>query len=306
LRYLQVYLEYVQEVNNFIHLGETKEMRNFDSSSKSLSPFKIAGSVIGGIFLLVVLSMGVSNFNKVDATEHCVETRWGKVINPKVENGLLSTITTDITCFTTTEMQTEGEKVEFLTRDSVMVGVELGLNLKYTDVFKAFETRRSHEAVMVEVANAVRSGARDAGATIGIGDLMGAKRATLDEVFREAINSQLGDYITVVKVYPRAIIIPPAIQQIFTATIAQQAEQQKARAAFLTDSLNSLRIVITARANADATRLTAQAMAVSPAVLQFRSDSVLAAGMKEICGKASTCIIGGTVADKFLSLAPRN
>lgn len=282
-------------------------MRNFDvGSSKSFNPLKIFGGVIGGILVFSVLIMGVSNFEKVDATERCIETRWGKVVNPNVENGLVSTITTDLTCFTLTEMQTDGEKVQFLTRDSVMVGIELGLNLKYNDAFKAFETRRSHDAVMAEVANAVRSGARDAGATIGIGDLMGAKRATLDETFREAINNQLGDYITVVKVYPREIIIPPAIQQTFTATIAQQAEQQKARAAFVTDSLNALRVVITARANAEATRLAAQAMAVSPAVLKFRSDSVIAAGMREICGKATTCIIGGTVADRFLTFgSPR-
>jgi len=250
--------------------------------------------------------MGLANFNKVDATEHCVETRWGKVINPKVENGLISTITTDLTCFTTTEMQTDGETVEFLTRDSVVVKVELGLNLKYTDAFKAFETRRSHDAVMAEVANAVRSGSRDAGATIGIGDMMGAKRASLDELFREAINNQLGDYITVVKVYPRQIVIPARIQETFTATIAQQAEQQKARAKYVTDSLNARSTVINAQAAAEATRLTAQAMAVSPAVLKFRSDSVLAAGMKEICGRASTCVIGGTVADKFLTITPRN
>jgi regulator of protease activity HflC (stomatin/prohibitin superfamily) len=267
---------------------------------------KIVGSVVGGLFLIVVLTMGLANFNKVDATEHCVETRWGKVINPKVENGLISTITTDLTCFTTTEMQTDGETVEFLTRDSVVVKVELGLNLKYTDAFKAFETRRSHDAVMAEVANAVRSGSRDAGATIGIGDMMGAKRASLDELFREAINNQLGDYITVVKVYPRQIVIPARIQETFTATIAQQAEQQKARAKYVTDSLNARSTVINAQAAAEATRLTAQAMAVSPAVLKFRSDSVLAAGMKEICGRASTCVIGGTVADKFLTITPRN
>lgn len=283
-------------------------MRNFDSgrSAPSMSIGKIVGSVVGGLFLIVVLTMGLANFNKVDATEHCVETRWGKVINPKVENGLISTITTDLTCFTTTEMQTDGETVEFLTRDSVVVKVELGLNLKYTDAFKAFETRRSHDAVMAEVANAVRSGSRDAGATIGIGDMMGAKRASLDELFREAINNQLGDYITVVKVYPRQIVIPARIQETFTATIAQQAEQQKARAKYVTDSLNARSTVINAQAAAEATRLTAQAMAVSPAVLKFRSDSVLAAGMKEICGRASTCVIGGTVADKFLTITPRN
>lgn len=270
----------------------------------SINPLKIVGLAFGAITVVTLLIIGAASLEKVDATEHCVQTRFGRVTNPKVDNGPTLVVLSDLTCFTLTQMQSPDETVEFLTRDSVMVKFELAMNWKYVDIMKAFETRRSHEAVMAELANAVRSGARDAGATVGLADMMGAKRAGLDEIFREAINRQMSPYATVEKVYVRAIIIPPAIQQTFTATIAQQAEQQKARAAFVTDSLNSLRTVITARANAEATRLAAQAMAVSPAVLKFRSDSVLAAGMKEICGRATTCIVGGTVADRFLTLSP--
>jgi hypothetical protein len=282
----------------------------------SMNPFKIAGLVATGIIGVVLLSIGMSSFEKVDATEHCVKTRWGRVINPKVENGLTSTVAANLTCFPLTQQQFPGgtvrgeesaaETVEFLTRDSIMMKVEIAMLYKYTNVGSAFETRRSHDAVLSELSNSVRAGARDAGATIGLNDLMGAKRAGLDDVFRTAINNQMSDYIQIEKVYIRRVDIPANIQTLWTATLAQQAEQLKAKAAFITDSLNARRVVITAQANAEATRLTSQAMAVSPAVLKFRSDSVIAAGMREICGKATTCIIGGTVADRFLTFgSPR-
>ena len=277
----------------------------------SLNPFKIVGSVFGGFLVLTLLVIGASSLEKVDATEHCVQTRFGKVTNMKVENGPTLVVISDLTCFPLTQQQfpggtvrgeeSAGETVEFLTRDSIMMKSNVAILWKYTDVGNAFETRRAHDAVLSELSNSVRAGVRDAGATIGLTDLMGAKRAGLDEVLREAINKQMSDYVTIEKVYIRQVDIPANIQSLWTATLSQQAKQAEARAAYITDSLNARRTVINAEAAAEATRLTAQAMAVSPAVLKFRSDSVLAAGMKEICGRATTCIVGGTVADKFLT-----
>jgi regulator of protease activity HflC (stomatin/prohibitin superfamily) len=266
-------------------------------------------------FVAVVSMFNTACFSVVDATEHCVETRFGKVINQRVSDGLVSTMTTQLTCFPTTQQQFPGgavkgeeavaETVEFLTRDSIMMKADLAINWKYTDANQAFATRRSHEAVLSELANALRSAARDAGATIGLTDLMGAKRATLDETFREAINKQMSKYATVEKVYIRSVQIPPNIQQLWTQTIAMSAEQQKARAAYVTDSLNARRTVIVAEAQARKTELETRALATSPAVLQLRMAEAMAKGLAQVCNGASTCIIGGSVMDTWKSGLPR-
>ena len=268
------------------------------------------------VMALAVMTMFTTAcFSVVDATEHCVETRFGKVVNQKVSDGLVSTATTQLTCFPTTQQQFPGgtvkgeeaaaETVEFLTRDSIMMKADLAINWKYTDANQAFATRRSHDAVLSELANAVRSAARDAGATIGLTDLMGAKRATLDETFREAINKQMSKYATVEKVYVRSIQIPPNIQALWTQTLAQQAEQTKARAAYITDSLNARRVVITAEAEARKTELETRALATSPAVLQLRMAEAMAQGLAQVCNGASTCIVGGSVMDTWKAGIPR-
>lgn len=290
-------------------------MYNEFGSSRGSNGFKIAGIIGVSILALVVMVIGLSSFDKVDATEHCVKTRWGRVTVPKVENGLTSTVMSELTCFPLTQQQFPGgtvrgeeaasEKVEFLTRDSIMMTADIALNWKYVNVDSAFVTRRSHDAVLSEMANAVRSGARDAGATIGLRDLMGTNRAGLDEVFRKAINNQMSDYALVEKVYIRGVQIPPNIQALWTQTIAMSAEQTKARAQFLTDSLNARRTVIVAEAEARKVELETRALATSPEVLRLRTAEAMAKGLSEVCGRAQTCIIGGSVMDTWKSPLPR-
>lgn len=262
-------------------------------------------------YLILPLLFVMTACAKVDATEHCVETRFGKVVNERVSDGITSVITTDLTCFPTTQQQFPGgsvtgenassEKVEFLTRDSIMMTADIAINWKYTNAFQAFTTRRSHAAVLSELTNAVRSGVRDAGATVGLTDLMGTNRAGLDEKFREAINLQMSKYATVEKVYLRSVGIPPNIQALWQQTLAQQAEQTKARAAFITDSLNARRTVVTAEAEARKVALETQALATSPVVLQLRMAEAMANGFANICARATTCIVGGSVMDTWKS-----
>jgi regulator of protease activity HflC (stomatin/prohibitin superfamily) len=271
--------------------------------------------IVAGVIAVIALVVGISSFSKVDATEHCVETRFGKVVNPKVSNGLVPTITTQLECFPTTQQQFPGgsvqgeeaasEKVEFLTQDSIMMTADLAINWKYVNVNEAFNTRRQHEAVLSELANAVRSGARDAGATIGLADLMGPKRASIDETFRRAINTQMSKYATIDKVYIRGVTIPENIQTLWTSTIAMSAEQTKARAAFITDSLNARRTVITAEAEARKTELESRALATSPEVLRLRAAEAMASGLANICAKATTCIVGGSVVDTWKGIGPQ-
>lgn len=267
--------------------------------------------IVVGVIAAIALVFGVSNFSRVDATEWCVETRFGKVVTPRVSDGLTSTITTDLTCFPLTQQQFPGgevvgenssvETVEFLTRDSIMMGADIAFLWKYVNVDSAFRTRRSHDAVLSELSNAARSGARDAGATIGLSNLMGAGRAGIDEIFRAAINTQMSDYVTVEKVYVRAVRIPDNIQNLWTATLAQQAEQTKAKAAYITDSLNARRVVIVAEAEARKTELEMRALASDPRALQLRITEAMAKGMSEMCRGVTTCIVGGSVMDTWTS-----
>lgn len=248
-------------------------------------------------------------FSFVDATEQCVETRYGSVLNENTGSGPVSTITTHLTCFPITQQQFPGghlqngevanEHIEFLTRDSVMVGIDFAINWKYANVFEAFKTRRSHEAVLSELSNAMRSGAREAGATVGLSDFFGAKRAGMDAVFQEAFNRQMSKYAHIEKVYLNRVALPKTIQDAWLATQTSQAQQKQASAQFITDSLNARRVVITAAAGAEKMRLENQAMAVSPAVIQLRIAETMANGMAKVCAGAQTCILGGSVMDTW-------
>lgn len=286
-----------------------------DVVQRSKSKFKLVGGTIAiGVLCLFALIFAVSNFSKIDATQHCVETRFGKVVNPKMSDGLQLTITTTPNCFPTTQQQfpaghlvgdtAAAEHIEFLTRDSVMVSMDIALNWKYTNVNDAFMTRRSHEAVLSELSNAIRSGAREAGATVGLSDFFGAKRAGMDIVFQEAFNRQMSKYAHIEKVYVRHIGLPNSISQAWLATQTSQAQQKQAIAQFITDSLNARRTVITAQAGAEKMRLENQAMAVSPAVIQLRIAETMAQGMAKVCSGAQTCILGGSVMDTWKSIKP--
>lgn len=262
-------------------------------------------------FMLVAVLAFFSTacFSFVDATEQCVETRYGSVLNENTGSGPVSTITTHLTCFPMIQQQFPGghlengevanEHIEFLTRDSVVVGIDFALNWKYVDVYSAFKTRRSHEAVLSELSNAMRSGAREAGATITLNDFFGAKRAGMDAVFQEAFNRQMSKYAHIEKVYLNRVVLPKAIQDAWTATQTAQAQQKEAIAQFVKDSLNARRVVVTAQANAEKTRLETQALAVSPQVIQLRAAEAMAKGMSEVCKGVQTCILGGSVVDTW-------
>lgn len=259
---------------------------------------------------LVLAALSTSAcFSFVDATEQCVETRYGAVVNQNTGSGPVSTITTHLTCFPTTLQQFPGglvsgdssasEHITFLTRDSVMVGMDIALNWKYHNIYDAFNARRSHDAVLSELSNSIRAGAREAGATIGLSDFFGVKRAGMDETFKEAFNRQMSPYAQINKVYLKHIDLPKNIQEAWLATQTSQAQQKQAVAAFVTDSLNARRTVVTAQANAEATRLSSVALASSPEVIKLKIAEAFSKGMGTVCSHASTCILGGSVMDTW-------
>src|SRR5687768_16888527 len=73
---------------------------------------------------------------QVDSTEHCVETRYGKVVNPRMATGLNLTVLTSSTCFTMTEKNypsTVGgkEMIPAQTQDPITVEGDIAIVYKY-------------------------------------------------------------------------------------------------------------------------------------------------------------------------------
>ncbi len=259
------------------------------------------------VLLLLVLGACAS----VDETEHCVNTRYGKVISEKLASGLSGVMFSDIECFPLTQQafpQGSGgenaprENVPVITADSVAVVFEVALDWHYTDAWKAFQVKRSHDRVLQEISNGLRSGARDAGATLKMSALFGAARAALDEKFKDAVQLQLGPYIFIDKVYVRGIDLPDGIQKAWTAAAQARAGQQQARDAYVTDSLNARRTIILAETEARKRELEIRAAASSPVFLEVEKVKALATLLNHC---TSNCFIGGDMMNRYFA-NPRN
>jgi regulator of protease activity HflC (stomatin/prohibitin superfamily) len=266
--------------------------------------------------LLAVLALGACT--SIDSTDHCVETRYGDVVTQKMKPGLTTTFTTATECFPLTQQtwpsgkgedgQASAEKVSFITKDSVSIeNAEIALLWKYTDAGQAFGIKRTHDAVLVELSNAVRSGVRDFGATLTLPMLLGAERANLDEAARKAIQDKMSPFVQIEKVYLRSMEPPANIKALWSSAMAQQGEQTKARAQFVTDSLNARRNVMLAEARAKETELKNRALAANPEVLKLERDRSLAeASAKLLSSCTSNCFIGGDAFTRsLLQTVPR-
>lgn len=260
-------------------------------------------------FLLVPLFAACAS---VDETEHCVVTVYGKVTEEKATSGINAVLFDALTCFPITQQafpsgdggeSAPHEAISVITSDSVAITFEVALDWHYTDAWKAFSVKRSHDRVLQEISNGLRSGARDAGATISMASLFGAARAGLDETFREAVQKQLGAYIAIDRVYVRGINMPQGIQSAWAEAATARAGQQRAKDQFVADSLNIRRSLMKAEADARTAQLANQATNSIP--LQVRVAAEYAKGLGTVCAKATTCILGGSVMDTWTNGRPR-
>src|SRR5262245_25179314 len=111
---------------------------------------------------LVVLAVALAACTGVDETEHCVETRYGKIVTPRMTPGLTTTFTTDVTCFHLTQQQfpqgtddqgkANAEAVPMFLKDSVTVSAELSFLWRYNNAAAAFAEKRSHDGVVAELS----------------------------------------------------------------------------------------------------------------------------------------------------------
>lgn len=268
-------------------------------------------SRLSALALVMSLTACISN---VDETEHCVATRNGKVINEKVSSGFASTTFSDLECFPVTQVtypQGSGENApsmagKLITADSVVMDVELAVDFRITEPFQAFTVKRNFGKVQSELANAIQAGLRNAGSTIRVESIVGSSRAGIDDKLKTEIQSQVGPYLTIERVYLRSITPPAKISSAWGDAALSLAGQQNARNSYITDSLEARRTVLRAEARAREKALEVQAMATSPAVLELEKIRAFSKGISEaLKGCTNNCIIGDGVLAKFLNGAPR-
>ncbi len=236
----------------------------------------------------------------VDATDHCVQTRYGKIVKDKMDVGLTWAPLTEETCFSLTDQQypsnAEGkEEIEAQTSDPVTISSDLSVTFAYDParVTEVFREKRTPNAVEMEVLNAIRSGYRSAIASWSVADIFSPRRAYLDDSVRTHIQRKIGTRVVIKQVFVRDIRVPPAIEQarIISAKKTQELDAAKQQEAIAVANANAT--IAEARGEAEASKLKAQALASNPKMI----DLQIAEHMSKICAGVQTCIIGGTTQD---------
>jgi regulator of protease activity HflC (stomatin/prohibitin superfamily) len=256
---------------------------------------------------LTLLVLGGCTF--VDATEHCVRTRYGRVVTEQVGPGIAEAFVHDYTCFSMTEQNyPEGEQdkevVDGVTNDRLPVTVDLALTWEYDPetVFQVFLDKRDPRRVRVELVNAIREGARSSLAAWTIDDLIGPRRAELGAHIAAAINAKLGHIANVKNVYVRAITLPEEITRQQLARIEAVRERETAMERFKADSVTAFTRQYQAEVDANIKQIQAQVYENTPAQLQLEIATAQANALAQIFAACtSQCILGGTATDAYLS-----
>lgn len=255
------------------------------------------------LFALLTLPMLVlAACTSVDSTEHCIETRYGKVVNERMSEGIHPTITTTATCFSLTDQnypsaQGDKETMEAQTKEPVTVSSDVAIVYAYdpATIVSVFKEKRSPQAVQVEVINAIRDGYRSALAGWTLEDIFSDKRAYLADSVRAHIQRKLGHRAVIKNVFVRDIRVPPQIEQARIAAAKQQQELDKAQKEQAIAEAEAKAEVARAQGEAEANRLRAQSYSSNPKLLDLEISKETA----KICQGTQTCVIGGSVADTW-------
>jgi regulator of protease activity HflC (stomatin/prohibitin superfamily) len=241
----------------------------------------------------------------VDSTEHCVETRYGKVVNQRMGTGLNITMLTQATCFTMTEKNypaTPGAKemIPAQTQDPITVEGDLAIVYKYdpATIIRVFEEKRTPDAAETEIINAIREGYRNALAQWTIAEIF-SNRAALADSVKFHIQRKIGDRALIQQVFVRDVKVPASIEQARIQAAQQAQVLDKALKQYVIDSVNARAVVLAAQATAEATRLAAQSYVSNPKLLELEIAKAYAEGLKEACKGVQTCVIGASVMDTF-------
>lgn len=255
--------------------------------------------------LLLALAV-LASCTQVDSTEHCVETRYGEVVNKKMSNGLTATITTDATCFLVTDQNYPANvedtlRFEAQTSDPVTITGQYAVVFTFENIDALFHDKRTPDAAYTQMINAVREAIGAVTTQRSISDVFGAGRATFGDSIRAFAQRKAGNSIHIKSIFINNLHAPPAIEKARIAASVKDQERDAAIKQLQVDSAGAAGVVIKAKAEAEAASLNAQALEKSPAVLQLKMAEAMASGLANACSGAGvqTCIIGGNVIDKF-------
>jgi regulator of protease activity HflC (stomatin/prohibitin superfamily) len=254
---------------------------------------------------MLAVTVLVAACSSVDTTEHCVLTRYGKIIEPRMSTGLNFTPLAKATCFSMTDKnfpESGGkETMEAQTRDPVTVVGDVSIVYAYdpATILQLFEDKRTPEAAEAEILNAVREGYRNALASWTVSQIFSADRASLSDSVRMHIQRKLADRALVKQVFIRDIKAPQQIESARIEAARQAQVLDRAIKQYQIDSVNARAKVMSAEAEATSRRLEAQAYASNRELLQLRIAEAQSKGLAEACKGVQTCVIGGSVIDSW-------
>lgn len=249
------------------------------------------------IALVVPVLFALAACTSVDQTEHCVGTRYGKVVEDKMPNGINATIFETANCFSLTDQNFPAgdhtkETMEAQTKDPMTVQGDVAIVYAFdpATVKDVYMEKRSQDAAEVQILNAIRDGYRSAIAGWSVNEIFSAQRTVLGDSVRAHIQRKLGKLAVVKQVYVRDIKVPQAIEEARIASTKQALVYNQAEQQLAIDSMNARGAVIRAQAVAETNRLTAQSYSSNPKLL----DLEIAKALSGLCGKSTTCVIGAS------------
>jgi regulator of protease activity HflC (stomatin/prohibitin superfamily) len=255
-------------------------------------------------FLMLIVITVVGEFTTVDATEHCVETRYGKIVQEQMPTGFAFLFLSKPTCFPITdqnypEQQGVSEEFESQTRDPVTLKGNLTVVYHYQEIPALFREKRTPEAAQTQMHSALREAIASATAQFTIAQLFGPARGAFGDSVKAIAQRKAGKSIVFRQVFVSNLHAPPAIENARIIAAKKEQELDAALKQLQIDSANSQGVRIKAEADALRQRLEAQALATSPEVLKLRAAQAMAEGLGNACRGAQTCIIGGSVMDTW-------
>lgn len=262
----------------------------------------IGGTVVAVLVMLLVFFTGCT---KIDQTDYCIETRFGKVVNEHMSTGMAFTMMSEATCFPLVDVnfprQGETEQIDAQTADPVTVTGDVGVVYAYdpASVNRVFIAKRRPDAAEIEILNAIREGYRTALASWTVASIFSERRAALSDSVRAHIQRKVGDLAIIRRAYVRDIKIPKAIEESRIGAARQAQVLDSTLKRYQIDSVGARATVLRAQAEAEATRLRAQAYSSNPALVELERSKALAEGIAKACSgpQISTCVIGGSVLD---------
>lgn len=266
--------------------------------------------------LLAAFAVSLAACTSVDSTEHCVLTRYGKVSEQKMATGLTWTPLSEPTCFKMTEQNyplgkdSDGKPLKELisaqTGDPITVEGDVAIVYKFdpATIFTVFEEKRSAEQAELEVVNSIREGYRNALAQWFITPRENAtalniftNRAALADSIQAHIQRKIGKRAQITKVFVRDIKVPSTIEEARVAAARQASVLDQAQKQLAISEANARATVTTAEGEAKANQLRAASYSSNAKLLDLEIARATAEGLSNACRSATTCVIGGSVAD---------